>query len=357
MRKTNLTNFLILSLLFAVVSVSAQNKPQAVKFDEFAITNFDFYFSYDQITVAQRAERFAKQMRKQAGAKAYIIYYQARITENNNSQIQYLAERIKRDVSNERLAYDDVVIVDGGFRRNAEFEFWIAPKTAAPPAPTPSFAESETFVCPNVIVDGENLRGQSETIVFSVRSYLVKDVKNYTLKWKISGGEIVEGQGTDTVKVKLNDLAKKKATAFLEIEDLPLPCRKNFTATAQVESGNLILLDGFGQVPNGETRARLDYFLSELQKNPAAKGYVIVYGNRTSGARSVESRIKLFKNHFMFRGFGSAPINIVRGGYREEAFSEMWLSFGEEKPVPTPTVDAKFVEVPKPARKSRPRRK
>jgi hypothetical protein len=354
MKKTNLTKFLILSFLFAVLSISAQNNSQALKFDEFAVTDFSFYFSYDQITVAQKAERFAKQMRKQTGAKAYIIYYQSRITENN-SEIRYLAERIKRDVSNERLAYDDVVIVSGGFRENAAFEFWIAPKNAAPPEPTPTFAKSETFVCPKVIVDSENLRGQSETIVFSVRSYFVKDVKNYTLKWQVSGGEIVEGQGTDIIKVRLNDSAKKRVTAFLEIEGLPLPCRKNFTATAQIESGNLILLDGFGQIPNGETRARLDYFLSELQKNPTAKGYVIVYGNRTSGAGSVESRIKLYKHHFTFRGFDSAPINIVQGGYREEAFSEMWLSFGDEKPVPTPTVDAKFVKIPKPARK--PRRK
>jgi hypothetical protein len=117
------------------------------------------------------------------------------------------------------------------------------------------------------------------------------------------------------------------------------------------------LLDSFGNIPNGDTRGRLDYFLSELQKNPTAKGYVIIYGDRTAGGPSVESRVKLFKNHFTFRGFDSAPIDIVRGGYREETSGELWLAFDDEKPVPTPTVDAKFVEIPKPARKPRPRRK
>jgi len=51
-------------------------------------------------------------------------------------------------------------------------------------------------------------------------------------------------------------------------------------------------------------------------------------------------------------------ITIVRGGYREETSGELWLSFDDnEKPIPMPTVDLKFVEIPKPARKPRPRRK
>ena len=142
----------------------------------------------------------------------------------------------------------------------------------------------------------------------------------------------------------------------MEVEGLPLPCQKVFTATGEINNRKLILLDSFRQLPSGETKARLDAFLSELQNNKAAKGYIIIYGNRTQGERSVESRIRLYKNHFTFRGFDSAPINIERGGYREETSSEFWLSFDEnEKPVPTPTVDKKFIEVPKPTRKPRPK--
>jgi len=48
----------------------------------------------------------------------------------------------------------------------------------------------------------------------------------------------------------------------------------------------------------------------------------------------------------------------VRGGFREEISSELWLLFDDaEKPIPTPTVDEKFIIVPKPARKPRSRKK
>ncbi len=347
---------LAILFLFVVSTAFAQDKPQALKFDEFEIIENRSYSLYDEITVAQRTERFSKQLKKSRGARAYIVYYQARVFANSNA-VQNLANSISQRVSGASLEYDDVIVVDGGFRENAAFELWIAPKNAAPPEPSPTFAKSETFVCPEIVVAGENSRGQDETIVFSVHSYYLKNILNYTLKWQVSAGEIVEGQGKDFIKVKLNDSAQKQVTAFLEVEGLPLPCRKVFTATTKVGNENLILIDSFGGIANGDTRARLDNFLSELQKNPAAKGFVIIYGNRTQGAKSVENRISLYKNHFTFRGFDSAPINIVRGGYREETSGELWLSFDEEKPIPTPTVDVKFVENPKPSRKPRPRRK
>ncbi|MDQ3132114.1 MAG: hypothetical protein M3Q99_15310 [Acidobacteriota bacterium] len=356
MTVARLAKIFVFSFLLAVSTASAQSDPQAMKFDEFEVTDFRFYSSYGEITVAQRAERFAKQLEKQRGAKAYIIYYKARIT-NEFYGIRYLADRIKQDVLGKTHEYDDVVIVDGGFRENAAFEFWIAPENAAPPKSSPTFAKSETFFCPEIIVVNENLYRQTETIVFSIPSYYLKDIQNYTLKWQVSAGEIVEGQGKDFIKVKLNDSAQKRVTAFLEVGGLPLPCRKIFSTTAEI-SGKLFLLDSFGQIANGDTKQRLDYFLSELQKNPMAKGYVIVYGNRTLGGRSVESRISLYKNHFTFRNFDLTRISIVRGGYREETSGELWLSFDDaEKPVPTPTVDKEFVEIPKPARRSRPRKK
>jgi hypothetical protein len=42
----------------------------------------------------------------------------------------------------------------------------------------------------------------------------------------------------------------------------------------------------------------------------------------------------------------------MRGGFREHLSSELWLSFDDAaQPIPTPTVDKKFVEIPKQIRK------
>ncbi|HEX8637611.1 MAG TPA: hypothetical protein VF692_06090 [Pyrinomonadaceae bacterium] len=350
--------------MFAVVSISAQNKPQALKFDEFDdVVQNDFYsdqyFDLKELTFSQHVKRFSKQLEKERGVTAYIIYYQSRITYKNARwnfihQVNGISNQIE---FNDRIKIENVLIVNGGYRENNTVEFWIVPKNAELPAPTPTFTKSETFQCANISVFGRALLNKTDEIIFSVSSYYLKEIENPTLTWKVSAGEIVEGQNKDSIKVKLNDSDPKRITAFLEVGGLPYPCPKVFTATAEIGNVKLFLTDVFGQIANGETRARLDAFLTQLHNNPAAKGYIIIYGNRTFGASSLESRNRLYRNHFAFRNVDLSRITIMEGGYREETSSELWLSFDDEKPVTTPTVDKKFVEVPKPARKPRPRRK
>ncbi|HXG83579.1 MAG TPA: hypothetical protein VNI84_06065 [Pyrinomonadaceae bacterium] len=65
----------------------------------------------------------------------------------------------------------------------------------------------------------------------------------------------------------------------------------------------------------------------------------------------------MISNHLAFRRFNGSRITIVRGGFRETTSTDLWLAFDDAVPIPTPTVDEKFVVVPKPARKPRPRRK
>ena len=364
MKKTNLTKIFILSLLFAVVSVSAQNKPQALKFDEFDdVVENEFYknkySNSKELTFSQHVERFSKQLEKERGASAYIIYYQARITYKNArwnfvNQVNGINNQIKY---NERIKIENVLTVNGGYRENNTVEFWIVPKDAELPAPTPTFAKSETFQCANLSVHGQTTLNKTDEIIFSVYSYELREIENPTLTWKVSAGEIVEGQGKDFIKVKLNESDPKRVTAFLEVGGLPYPCPKVFTETAEIGDGKLFLIDRFGNLPSGETKARLDAFFQTLFSDPKAQGYIIIYGNRNQGGKSVESKVVFYKNYFTFRNIDVSRIALVRGGYREETSGELWLAFDDEKPVPTPTVDAKFIEVPKPARKPRPRRK
>lgn len=57
----------------------------------------------------------------------------------------------------------------------------------------------------------------------------------------------------------------------------------------------------------------------------------------------------LYNNHFNFRNVDTSRITITNGGFRDEISSELWLSFDDaEKPIPMPTVDEKFIVVPKP---------
>ena len=342
--------------MFVVSTIFPQNKPTALKFDEFtdSVEN-QFYSDDNKLTFSQRIERFSKQLEKERAGKAYIIYYQARITYKNfgwnfGNRVDRINNQIKY---NDRIKVEDVVTVNGGYRENNTVEFWIVPKNAEPPAPTPTLDKSETFVCPNIFISNDTPFNQTETLVFSIPSFYLREMENYSLTWKVSAGEIVEGQGLDFIKVKLNGSVPKRVTAFLEVGGLPFPCRKVFSAEAEI-GGKLFLIDSFVDLTNGDIKARLDAFMTSLQKNSTAKGYITIYGNRTEGNREVARKVVFYKNYLLFRNFDASRIAIINGGFREETSAELWLSFDDnEKPIPTPTVDKKFVEVPVQTRKPR----
>lgn len=256
-------------------------------------------------------------------------------------------ENVFKDKTKVREFY----VFDGGYREKAAVEFWIVPDDAEPPVPTPTVDRADAAACPSINVWGESVFNEDNTLLFTAGNYAPEKDRNYSLKWKVSGGEIVGESNLKEVKVKLNEGAKR-ATAYVEIENLPYPCRKVFSASAAV-NGKLHLIDDFGREPNGQIRARVDAFISKVFENPKAKGYVIIYGSRKEGKKTAIMRERLIRNHYTFRRVDVDSLTFIDGGYRETEAAELWLSFdANQKPVPTPTVDAKFVGVPAAQKKS-----
>ncbi|MBA2619692.1 MAG: hypothetical protein H0U87_00680 [Acidobacteria bacterium] len=325
----------------------AQEKPIALKFDEFDDSGKNpFYSDYEKLSFFQRVERFLKQLEKERGATVYVIYYQARI---NNQDVREMFVNGANGISNlieynDRIKVEGVVIMNGGYREKNTIEFWIAPKNADVPRPTPTLDKSETFICPNINIYANVHLDDEKTIDFYVRSENFKELDNYTLRWNVSGGEIIKGQGMNYIVVKLNDSTVKRVTAFLEVDGLPYPCQKVSTKTAQVR-GELYLLDTFDLVASGEFKTLLDSFMSSILSNPTAKVYFIVYGSRAQGDRDAAKRISLIRSSLKFRGYDMSQLTIVNGGYRENVSTDVWIAFDNaEPPEPTPTVDKKFVK-------------
>lgn len=346
------------SLIF-ISATSAQEKPQALKFDEFDdVVENSFYSDRNELTFSERVKRFSKQLEKERGVWAYIIYYQARIT-HGNLQWNFInqAKGIKNQIIyNNRIKIEDVAVVDGGYREKNSIEFWIVPKNADAPTPTPTFDKSETFACREIFISNDSPLNQTETAVFSISAYNFRGIDDYSLTWRVSAGEIVQGQGTSKIDVKLGDSGVKRVTAFLEVGGLPYLCPKIFSATAE-SNRKLQLIDSFGLASNGDIKSRLDNFMISVLNNPTAKGYIIVYGNRSEGNRGAERRIGMIYNYSLMRRFDMSRITVIRGGFRESVSTDLWLSFDNaEKPAPTPTVDEKFIKMPVKITKPRPRK-
>lgn len=80
-------------------------------------------------------------------------------------------------------------------------------------------------------------------------------------------------------------------------------------------------VDAFGQVTNGDIKARLDVFFVELMNNPTAQGQIITYGPN----RQVAGRERLIKNQIYFRRFDSQRITFVTGGFSKAIKTEFWI--------------------------------
>jgi hypothetical protein len=139
--------------------------------------------------------------------------------------------------------------------------------------------------------------------------------KNVAFQWEVSGGKIVEGQGT----LKISALAEWSAggatiAATLNVLGLPEGCPRSASDTgAVIIDPGPILIDEFGRLANDAIRTRLDKFFAELGNNPNNQGYIILYGTE----KEMAARERLITNGINFRNFDRSRITIVRGGTHE----------------------------------------
>lgn len=124
--------------------------------------------------------------------------------------------------------------------------------------------------------------------------------------------------------------------------------------------------DEMGEVNCEDYKARLDYLAIELQKNPADRAYIIVYGGKYYSDYVYSRKKRRYVNVRLLpqrgealarsrpwkpyltnnRGIDGSRVEVLDGGYREEPAVELWIvPAGARPPTPTPTLkesDIKF---------------
>ncbi|MDQ3712555.1 MAG: hypothetical protein M3388_10105 [Acidobacteriota bacterium] len=104
-----------------------------------------------------------------------------------------------------------------------------------------------------------------------------------------------------------------------------------------------IKIDEFGLIGGCDLNARVHNFFIELNNNPSATGYIILYQGKNElpanqGLSSIEERIR---NEIAFGRFDESRIVFVRGGFRDELANELYLvPNGAVAPEPTDTIPA-----------------
>jgi hypothetical protein len=117
--------------------------------------------------------------------------------------------------------------------------------------------------------------------------------------------------------------------------------------------------DEYGDVSFEDEKARLDNFAIELNSDPNAVGYLIVYGGRRAVKGIAKTRALRAKNYLVTkRGLPSDRIVWVDGGYREDLNTEIHIApRGATAPSASPSIDpseVQFVKATK-AKKAKPK--
>ena len=187
-------------------------------------------------------------------------------------------------------------------------------KVSCTPKPT---CPNVSLICPDRIEAGQ-------PVTFA--STLTGGTGNVSrlYNWTVSAGRIIEGQGTSSIRVETTGLEGQTLTASLSMGGyeadcsascsiqfpIPLTCRK---------------FDEFPDIARNDEKARLDNFAIELQNDPTATAYVIIYPGSRPLAGTAQTRATRIVDYMVnSRGLDSRRIVTLVGPARSDLMVELW---------------------------------
>jgi hypothetical protein len=145
--------------------------------------------------------------------------------------------------------------------------------------------------------------------------------------WTVSAGTIISGQGTDTITVDTAGLAGQTVRASLSMGGYNLECSAECAVAIPLPKPYSKKFDEFPDISRNDEKARLDNFGIELQNDPTATAYVIVYPGRSSKRGEVKHHSSRIVDYLVnSRGLDQRRIVTLVGPVRDELFVELWIT-------------------------------
>lgn len=181
-------------------------------------------------------------------------------------------------------------------------------------------------VCPNVGIICPDQVALNEPVTFtSTLTGGSGNVTPPTYHWTVSAGRIIDGQGTPSIRVDTTGLAGQALTATLSVAGYTLDC----TATCTVQFPVPVQcrkFDEFPAIAYNDEKARLDNYAIELQNDPGATAYVIVYPGPRGRPGEVQRQTTRIVDYLVnSRGINAQRIVTLVGPSRDELTVELWL--------------------------------
>ena len=179
--------------------------------------------------------------------------------------------------------------------------------------------------CPSVSIYCPDTAAAGQPVTFTANVSGGTGGVTPTYRWTVSEGTITSGQGTTSITVDTAGLAGRAVTAKVEVLGYNLDCTA--TCTSQLPSPpKPRTFDEIGDVPFDDEKARLDVFAIQLQNEPDARGYVVVYPGRKSRPDAAQRRADRAKDYLTnARGLDPSRVVTMVGPQREGLTIQLWV--------------------------------
>jgi hypothetical protein len=179
--------------------------------------------------------------------------------------------------------------------------------------------------CPTIDISGGGIAKPGDTLTFTV------NVENYDLSklsfnWKTSSREIVEGQGTQSIKVLISETGDN-TTVAVEIKGLPEGCKSTFYETAApYDPPNPRLFDQFSIPASRIDKARLDNSVVELGENRDTRIFIIEYFKTNTPQRVIEQKIQKITDYLLYeKQLEKERFIILTAIWQERNWTKIWI--------------------------------
>jgi len=165
--------------------------------------------------------------------------------------------------------------------------------------------------CPKLeLVGPAGLITPEDPVEFRVGSKEGLDLSSIKVKWTVSVGRIVSGDGTPkiTFSSERSNAGKVKVTA--KVMNLPSDCGSMLLDEWGVMPpiGDPIV-DSFGKTSRNDLQARIDNIYAQLNSNPTYEGLLILRFPEKTTAAYKTSRVKLFLQCLKYRKYDQTRVS------------------------------------------------
>ena len=182
-------------------------------------------------------------------------------------------------------------------------------------------------VCPAVEVTCPTAIGIDQPLTFTSNYNGGTPGITPVYNWTVSAGTITSGQGTDRITVDTTGLAGQTVRASLSLGGYNLECAADCAVTIPVPKLVSRRFDEFPDISRNDEKARLDNFAIEMQNDPTATAYVIVYPGKTGKRNEVQEHFGHVVDYLVnSRGLDQHRIVTLVGPKRDQLHVELWLT-------------------------------